>query len=231
MKRTHMLTITIVFCFLLLFALAAYWSRPVAVSSFSFQGQPMSVWVIDPGHGGADGGAISADGIMESHLNLEISLRLRDLADFLGIETLLTRDSDISIHTEGDTLREQKRSDLQQRINLADSREHTVLLSIHQNMFEQSRYKGAQTFYNAGTESRVYAEAIQEKLKEAVDPGNDRVSKRVSDDVYLMKHVTCPAVLIECGFLSNPEECAMLQQPETQKKIVLAIAAGMLAPK
>ncbi len=228
MKKTRILGILLFSCFVLILFLAVVFSRPAAVSSFSLGDRPLSVWIIDAGHGGADGGAVSPDGVTESQLNLEISLRLRDLADLLGIETVLTREDDVSIYTEGETLREQKRSDLRHRVELADGVSKGLLLSIHQNMFEQSRYKGAQTFYNALPESRLCAESIQEKLREAVDPDNDRLSKAVSEDVYLMKNVTCPAVLVECGFLSNPEECARLQQPETQKKLILAIAAGVL---
>lgn len=207
--------------------MALYQGR--AVSAFSLGEDGHKTWVIDPGHGGPDGGAVGADGTVESHINLELGLRLRDLADFLGVPTVLTRDTDVSIHTEGESLREQKRSDLKHRAELASATENALLLSIHENIFEQSKYHGAQTFYTTVPDARSCAETIQANLRQALDPANERVSKAVGEDIYLFKSITCPGVLVECGFLSNPEESRKLQDPGYQKKIVLAISAGVLA--
>ena len=232
MKHSYFLFLIVFLCILTFFLIAVFACFPKSEPSFSLENFPASVWVIDPGHGGEDGGAVSTDGtVVESQLNLEISIRLRDLADFLGVETVLLRDTDTALYTEGETLREKKRSDLNHRLEIIEGTSNALLISIHQNFFEQSQYSGAQSFYTLVGKSRACAESIQEKLRQAVDPQNDRVAKRIGEDVFLMNHVTCPAVLVECGFLSNTEECQRLQQEEVQKRIVIAIAAGILDSK
>ena len=155
--------------------------------------------IIDAGHGGEDGGATSCRGILESTYNLEISLRLNDLFHLLGYDTRMIRTTDTSIYTKG-------------------------LLSIHQNNFTDSRYSGAQVFY-AGTEgSAQLAKLLQERLVSTLNPGSNRKCKK-SDGVYLMEHIDCTGVLIECGFLSNAEEEAKLSCSTYQKKLCCVIAA------
>ncbi len=179
--------------------------------------------VIDAGHGGEDGGACSAGGVRESGINLEISLRLNDLLHLLGLRTVMVRNADVSISTEGSTIAQRKVSDIRNRVKLVESIPNAVLVSIHQNHFSESKYRGAQVFYAATQGSQALAEALQDALCTQVDLNNHRVCKQVQD-VYLMKHVTCPAVLVECGFLSNAEETRLLQTPEYQKKLASALA-------
>ena len=191
--------------------------------------QTRNTVVIDPGHGGEDGGAVSCTGVCESGLNLAVAERLEDLILFLGGQTRMTRASDVSLaDPEARTVSEKKVSDLKNRVRLVSETPSPVLVSIHQNMFPEAQYRGAQVFYADNEESRTLAEALQTALREALDPGNHREAKK-SLKVYLMNNISCPGVLIECGFLSNREEEALLRSDGYQKKLACVIA-GSLAP-
>lgn len=180
--------------------------------------------IIDPGHGGVDGGATSCSGQLESTYNLEISLRLHDLLHLLGYDTKMTRTSDISIYTKGNSIAQKKVSDLKERVRIVNETENALLLSIHQNNFSDSRYSGAQVFYADTRGSRELAEKLQTAFVASLNPGSNRKSKK-SDGVYLMEHINCTGVLIECGFLSNIEEDAKLRSAAYQKKLCSVIAA------
>ena len=182
--------------------------------------------VIDPGHGGVDGGAVSCTGKPESAYNLEISLRLNDLLRLLGYQTCMIRTQDISVYTKGETIAQKKVSDLKERVRIANESENTLLLSIHQNTFPDSRYSGAQVFYPATEGSRELAEALQQEFLQALNPGSHRQAKK-SSGVYLLEHIRCPGILIECGFLSNPEEANLLKTPEYQQKLSCVIASSV----
>ncbi len=182
--------------------------------------------VIDPGHGGIDGGATSCSGVLESTLNLEIALRLDDLMHLLGYQTVMIRTSDISVYTEGESIAQKKISDLKQRVKIVNDTRNAVLISIHQNYFSESRYKGAQVFYPNTRGSDALAKILQSDLVSVLNPGSNRKSKR-ADSVYLMEHISCTGVLVECGFLSNPEEEANLRSDAYQKKICGVIGAAV----
>lgn len=182
--------------------------------------------VIDAGHGGIDGGATSCTGILESAVNLEIALRLNDLLHLLGYDTVMIRTTDTSIYTEGSTIAAQKVSDLKERVRIVNSTENAILISIHQNTFSDSRYGGAQVFYAATQGSQELAGILQEGLVSAVNPGSVRKSKK-ADSVYLMQNIDCTGVLVECGFLSNPEEEAKLRSAEYQQKLCCVIASSL----
>ena len=205
--------------------LAAQWgSRAVTVIAESRPIEREHCIVIDPGHGGEDGGATSCTGLVESTYNLDISLRLNDLLHLLGHDTQMTRTTDISIYTKGGTIAQKKASDLKERVRIVNETENALLISIHQNNFSDSRYSGAQVFY-AGTEgSAALAKQLQSALVAALNPGSSRKSK-IGDGIYLMEHIDCPGVLIECGFLSNAAEEARLRNAEYQKKLCCVIAA------
>lgn len=204
-------------------ALLSRISTAVAVSAVSASAP---VIVIDAGHGGEDGGAISVSGVKESELNLAISLRLNDMLRFLGAETRMIRTEDISVCTEGETIAQKKVSDIRNRVAFVQDTPNAVLISIHQNQFPEEKYRGAQVFYASGSEA--LAEALQAGLIAQVDPNNHRACKPAKD-IYLMEHVSCPAALIECGFLSNYAEEQLLREPDYQKKIAAAIAGSLLA--
>ena len=213
---------SIVLCSMIL--LAHYSS--IAITTISEQ-RPLenrNCIVIDAGHGGIDGGAVSCSGVYESHINLQIALRLDDLLHLLGMQTKMIRTEDISIYTSGNTIAAKKASDLKERVKIANETENGILLSIHQNYYTDGRYSGAQMFYASSSKSSLLAEMLQNAMKDALDPANNRQIKRASG-IYLMEHVKIPAVLVECGFLSNAEEEARLTDASYQKKLCCVIAA------
>ena len=189
--------------------------------------------VLDAGHGGEDGGAVSLTGVPESEINLAVVLKLRDVLGLYGVDPILLRETDVSLH-DGDagTLREKKRSDLKNRVAAIEEVEGGTLLSIHQNTYPGSRYRGTHVFYAPTEGSKELAERFQNSIKAALQPDNERAVKRIPDTVYIMNHVTCPAVLIECGFLTNPEEETLLRDEDYQRKLSAVIAAAwMTAPE
>ena len=194
-----------------------------------FSRMPEQVLIIDPGHGGEDGGAVSVSGQKESDLNLAIALDLDQLMGFYGVQTLMTREDDRSIHDpEAETLREKKVSDLHNRVSLVNRVEQATLISIHQNSYPDAQYHGTQVFYGEDTLSPPLAQGIQDLVRETLDPSNHRVPQRVADSVYLMNHISCRAVLVECGFLTNPEEDRMLQDDSYQRKLAMVLGAAYL---
>ena len=180
--------------------------------------------IIDAGHGGEDGGAVSCTGVLESQINLEIALRLNDLLNLLGIKTVMIRKSDCSIYTQGDSIAEKKISDLKERVRIVNSTPNSILISIHQNQFTESKYSGAQVFYAPTNGSQALAEQLQSSLIQTLNTSSKRTSKK-SDGIYLMKNIIRPGVLLECGFLSNPEEEHKLRDSEYQKQLCCVIAS------
>lgn len=138
----------------------------------------------------------------------------------------MIRTSDVSVYTEGTTIAAKKVSDLRNRVRIVNETPNAVLVSIHQNLFAESRYSGAQVFYNTADGASVLAERLQVGFLATVNPNSNRRTK-AAHDVYLMENVRCPAVLIECGFLSNPEEEAALRTGEYQKKLCCVIAVNL----
>ena len=193
-------------------------TRPTAVGGEI--SSPGTVIVLDAGHGGEDGGAVSPDGVPESGINLQIVRKAEGLLVFLGRSVRLTRTGEEAIYSpEAQTLREKKVSDLKNRVALINALPHAVLLSIHQNSMPQHpAVHGAQVFSNPQEPAAGLT----------VNTGNEKTAKAIGDSVYLMKHITCPGVLVECGFLSNSHEAQLLRQPEQQKRLVAAIVAGYL---
>lgn len=179
--------------------------------------------VIDAGHGGVDGGTTSCTGVLESRFNLEIALRLRDLMHLLGIETQMIRETDCSVYTQGDTISQKKISDLRERVRIVNSIEDGILISIHQNHFSDSRYSGAQVFYAPNNSSKELAKRIQDCFKSTINPNSNRAIKR-ADGIYLMQHINSTGVLIECGFLSNPQEEYLLRSQTYQQQLCCVIA-------
>ncbi len=183
------------------------------------------VIIIDAGHGGEDGGATSCSGVLESSINLEIALKLNDLMHFLGFQTRMIRTSDVSVYTEGDTIGAKKISDLKQRVKIVNETEGGILISIHQNTFPQGKYSGAQVFYSDRV-AMPLAKAMQSAFTSTINPGSNRKSKQASG-VYLMQRVNRPGLLVECGFLSNPQEEANLRAGEYQQKICCVIGCTL----
>lgn len=210
---------------ILFIGIAGGGSELATVISQGSAGQRHTV-IVDAGHGGEDGGATSCSGVLESQINLEIALRLDDLLHLLGYDTVMIRTTDTSVYTEGNTIAAKKVSDLKQRVRIVNSTENAVLVSIHQNIFSDSRYSGAQVFYGGSDDSRVLAQCLQSAFAQCVNPGSTRKCKK-ADSVYLMQNISCTGILVECGFLSNPQEEALLRSEEYQRKICCVIGATL----
>lgn len=185
--------------------------------------------IIDAGHGGEDGGA-QADGVLEKDINLSIA---RDLADILrvsGYEVVEVRDTDISVYSGGaDTLRSKKVSDLQNRAVLFNADERNVVVSIHQNKFDSAKYSGTQLFYSVNDpDSAVLAERIRTAVVMLLQHDNTRELKPAGDDIYILDHAQVPAVIVECGFLSNDHERELLVTQAYQREMAYAIAMGIM---
>ena len=212
------------------FAFHALTTGLPAISAFSAAEKPPETVVIDPGHGGEDGGAVSPGGVQESHINLAVSKQLRDLLRFAGVPTAMTREEDVTICDEGlGTIRARKASDIRNRVAIVNGTENAVLLSIHQNSLPSSTVThGAQVFWNQQEGAEALAEAIQTSLNGSINVGNEKHTKQIPPTVYLMNHVTVPAVLVECGFLTNQEETRRLQDETYQRALAVSIVAGYL---
>ena len=208
--------------FLAVVAICQIGSNTVTVMTQSAPIENRTVIIIDAGHGGVDGGATSCTGILESHTNLQIALKLNDLMHLLGYETKMIRTTDTSIYTEGNSIAAQKVSDLKNRVKIINETENALLISIHQNTFSDSKYHGAQVFYTKEPISQAMAKEMQSALVLSLNPGSNRQAKP-ANGVYLMEHIEKPGILIECGFISNPEEAVKLNDPVYQNKLCCVI--------
>ena len=211
-----------------------FWPGRAALAAFSPIRSGGQTLVLDAGHGGEDGGAVSLSGVPESGINLAIVQKLYEE----GYVTYPRTNSEYLATAEKDKVKkileavgrlgypvEFKDSN---RVARIEETEHAVLLSVHQNTFPDGKYHGAQVFYSNGELSQPLAQLTQETLRAALDPGNTREAKPIPDSVYLMNHITCPAILVECGFLSNAEEELLLQSGAYQTKLASALAASWL---
>ncbi|AST57980.1 N-acetylmuramoyl-L-alanine amidase [Thermoanaerobacterium thermosaccharolyticum] len=177
--------------------------------------------VIDAGHGGNDPGKPGKYGKDEDELNLEIASKLKNLIEESGGIALMTREDDAL--TDSDIMK-----DLKNRVYAGNNVKGDILLSIHLNSFPDPKYKGAQVFYQKNSkEGKLLAEVIQDELRKTLDPNNDRMAKETST-FYILRHAKMPAVIIECGFMSNPEEEKLLNDEKYQYKIAWAIFKGIL---
>jgi N-acetylmuramoyl-L-alanine amidase len=184
-----------------------------------------NIIVIDPGHGGRDPGTLGHNGKNEKDINLEISIKLKRLLEKNGYSIVMTRESDISLHDEG--AKKKKASDIKNRKKIIEGCNAKLLISIHLNDFQESKYFGAQVFYPKGDEtSKKFAETIQGELKSKLDNNNERKAKPINT-VVLIRNLDIPSVIVECGFLSNPNEEKLLNTAEYQEKIADAIASGI----
>ena len=184
---------------------------------------------IDPGHGGVDPGAVSKNGVKEDEINLKIALKLKRLIEQSGGIVFMTRTTDMGLYTsESKTLRQMKTEDLRKRKELIENSKSEILISIHLNSFIRPSYYGAQTFYKKESEEgEKLALMMQEELRNILDKDNKRQPQK-RDDVYILKEVSMPAVLVECGFLSNSKEEQLLVDETYQEKIAWAIYVGIM---
>lgn len=182
--------------------------------------------VIDAGHGGKDPGKVGVTGCYEKDLNLQIAEKVKMFLEMEDIEIVLTRTDDMGLYEETDT--NKKNADMRNRVSLIEEQKPDVTVSIHQNSYSDAGIKGAQTFYFSGSEeSRELAHIIQTRLVKTLDKENHRKAKP-SDGYYLLKNTSCPMVIVECGFLSNAEECKLLESDYYQEKVAWAIYMGIM---
>lgn len=185
--------------------------------------------IIDPGHGGMDGGTQSADGVLEKDINLDIALKLRDILESMEIKTIMTRETDISIHSSGvEGIRNQKISDIKNRLSIIESTENAVFVSIHQNYFTQAKYSGAQVFYSKNNpKSSTLAQCVRNSIISNLQKENTRETKASGSEIFLLNNTSAPAVMVECGFLSNKDEADLLNNEKYRSKMAFFIAMGI----
>lgn len=185
--------------------------------------------IIDAGHGGFDGGAVAPDGTVEKEINLKISLQLADMLRSVGYKVILTRETDTGTDDlEDGSIAKRKKNDLKNRLDLMNDFPDAVFVSIHLNKFTTSAARGSQVFYGGNNvESKILGEYIQRSIVSKLQPENTRVVKQATSSTYLLYNAKIPAVLVECGFLSNKTELNMLKDNEYQKKIAFCSFCGI----
>lgn len=210
---------------LIVFATLVSYTTTIPVSN-SITGK---VIVLDAGHGGKDGGAIAKDGTVEKDLNLKIALKVKELLEKKNIKVILTRDSDKDLcDGEKETIKSRKVQDINKRIDIINNSNANLLVSIHMNSFPQEKYSGWQTFYKKNcVYSSEVAKLVQENIGKTTQIDNNRVAMEING-VKIIEKSTIPAILIECGFLSNEEEAKMLNTEEYQKQIAEGIVNGIV---
>ena len=186
--------------------------------------------ILDAGHGGMDGGAVGVNNTPEQGINLAITLKLKELLQLNGFEVILTRENENSIHDPSETsVAKQKRSDMRNRMKIIENHPNALFVSIHQNKFSDPSCKGAQIFFSPNhSDSEQLAKLLQESFRENLQPENSREIKISDESLYLLWNAEIPAVLVECGFLSNPNECDLLCDESYQEKIAFVIYLSLL---
>lgn len=184
--------------------------------------------VIDAGHGGEDGGATGASGVLEKDINLMISKQLYSFLSLTDIDCITTRDDDVMLYKDGQSGKK-KYYDVRNRVEIAKSYDNPVFISIHQNKFPIEKYNGLQVYYSKHhKDSRLLALTVQDKTKEFLQPDNNRKIKQSGKSIYVLNNLSCPAILVECGFLSNSQEEKMLCDEEYRKKLSFVLFSAML---
>lgn len=182
--------------------------------------------VIDAGHGGFDSGKVGLGGVLEKEINLSIALKLRDLLEQEGVAVIMIRETDAGLYDEGEA--NKKQQDMKRRCSLINEAKPQAAVSIHQNSFSQESVKGPQVFYyETSVEGKRLAETLQDAMNEQLEISRPREIK-ANDTYYLLKKTEVPTVIVECGFLSNQEEAALLATEEYQNKTAEAISKGIL---
>ncbi len=229
MKLKNLLpVVAVALCFALLTCLLLRSAKSISLKTSAPPANQKPVIVIDAGHGGEDGGAVVGE-VLEKEINLAVS---RDLADYLtlcGFEVKMTRQTDDSLSNEGADIRARKVNDMKRRLEIYNSSPRNIIIGIHQNKFSDASSHGAQIFYSPNTEgSASLAESIRGAIISSLQPDNSRECKAAGKEIYLLKNAEYPAVLVECGFLSNRGEREKLLSEEYRRQLAAAIATGLL---
>ncbi len=216
-----------VFSTLAVLSRIAFFDKAVNVSADNSQFKTV---IIDAGHGTPDGGTSSSDGTLEKDINLEIAVKLNSILQSMGYETVMTRSDDNSIHDDSaDTIRQKKISDLRNRLDIINNTDNAVFVSIHQNHYSDPQYSGTQVFYSKNNpRSKELAEAIRLPIISNLQTSNSRETKKSGSEIYLLNNAQIPAVMVECGFLSNINDTNNLKDDVYQQKIAFLIAVGIV---
>lgn len=201
--------------------------------SYAFTGQysikEKKIILIDPGHGGIDGGAESKSGTIEKNINLNISLKLKKILEKNNFKVIMTREVDKGLYTENGTIRKKKHEDLENRCKIKQESNCDMFVSIHLNMFPQSKYYGAQVWYSNSEESKKLAHIIQENLKADLQGNNKRIEKPAKEQYKILRCCEdIPSVIVECGFVSNYEEEQKLKSESYQEKIAESLGKSIV---
>lgn len=225
-KKTIRIFVFSIFMFALGFAFLSDQKESVPTVSLPVSGKTI---VIDAGHGKPDEGAESSRGTTEAETNLKIALKLQNLLEQSGSSVILTRSDENAIYDiDSKTLRQKKVSDIHNRVKIGNESSADIFVSIHLNKIPQQQYDGWQTFYNAqSADGQKLAVSIQNNLNDAIQKENNRVAKSI-ENIYIVKHVEIPITIVECGFLSNPEEEKLLLEDEYQNRLVWGIYNGII---
>ncbi len=220
----------LIFSFVLIFSLATCLKSDQSVSETLAPLTSGVVVVIDPGHGLPDGGAVGKNGTLEHEINLSVSKELGSLLQQSGAKVVYTRENDYSIADNLDEkIRKIKRDDMKKRKEIKQSCGANLFISIHMNKFDDSKYKGAQVFYQSkSVESKNLAESVQKFLHNFADESNTREAKNSENSIFVLNDSQIPSILVECGFLSNAEEEAKLKTLSYQKQIAFSIFCGIV---
>lgn len=187
---------------------------------------PKCTIIIDAGHGGFDPGKVGVNNALEKEINLAIALKLKTLLEQNDVQVIMTRETDAGLYQESDS--NKKNADLKKRVEIINSSDAVIAVSIHQNSFPQESSSGAQVFYHGKSlEGKVLSEIIQEQIKETIGDGNHRVAKS-NESYYMLKKTEIPLVIVECGFLSNWKESELLVDDAYQSKMAWAIHLGIM---
>lgn len=232
MKNGKKSIIAIITAFLIILSAMLYLTFMANFSAAEASSMPITqkTVIVDAGHGGDDGGAIGIDGTVEKDINLDIALKLEKILKFYGFNVIMTRTQDVMTCDDGlDSLRKRKISDIHNRFELMRKNPDAIFISVHQNKFEDSSQHGTQVFFSGNDErSKELAEAIQTSVTLTLQRKNDRVVKKSGSGIYLLYHAKIPAVLVECGFISNSDEVKKLKDESYRMKLAILIADGLL---
>lgn len=230
-SKTFILFLFFTVCFLLVFAIILSLAGDLFGAfrqTATYSSAPVTV-IIDAGHGGEDGGTVGVNGVLEKDLNLNVAKKLAAALKSMGVRCVLTRSDDRLLYDKNaDFEGQKKRLDMKERLRIVGLYENAIFISIHQNSFPIEKYSGFQIYYSTNHQSSLkLGESIAANIRSHLQPSNNRACKPSSGNIYLLERLSCPALLLECGFLSNENECDLLCDTEYQTELCTVIAASI----
>ncbi|MGC6176584.1 N-acetylmuramoyl-L-alanine amidase [Lacrimispora sp. 38-1] len=211
---------------ILVYVISSQAGKMAAVNNVPSVGKKRPVVVIDAGHGGNDPGKIGIDGSLEKDINLQIAMKLKKYLEASDVDVVLTRDNDNGLYSVKDNRK--KMADMTKRCEIINKTKPALTVSIHQNSYHQEEISGGQVFYYKKSEKgKKLAEIIQDRFDFLLGEKNTRLAKP-NDNYYLLLHVRTPIVIVECGFLTNKKESALLNTEDYQDRVAWTIHMGIM---